>query len=30
LSTDPRVIDAARDAIARLGSSRCASPLAGG
>jgi 8-amino-7-oxononanoate synthase len=30
LSTDPRVTEAARDAIARLGSSRCASPLAGG
>jgi 8-amino-7-oxononanoate synthase len=30
LSMDPRVTDAARDAIGRLGSSRCASPLAGG
>jgi 8-amino-7-oxononanoate synthase len=30
LSGDPRVRDAARDAIVRLGSSRCASPLAGG
>ena len=30
LSTDRRVIAAAGDAIARLGSSRCASPLAGG
>lgn len=30
LSMDPRVTAAARDAIGRLGSSRCASPLAGG
>ncbi|MDQ3935863.1 MAG: aminotransferase class I/II-fold pyridoxal phosphate-dependent enzyme [Actinomycetota bacterium] len=30
LSTDPRVVEAARDAVSRLGSSRCASPLAGG
>lgn len=30
LSMDPRVTDAAREAIGRLGSSRCASPLAGG
>jgi 8-amino-7-oxononanoate synthase len=30
LSADPRVREAAREAIARLGTSRCASPLAGG
>lgn len=30
LSADPRVRDAAREAIARFGTSRCASPLAGG
>jgi 8-amino-7-oxononanoate synthase len=30
LSADPRVREAARDAIARFGTSRCASPLAGG
>jgi 8-amino-7-oxononanoate synthase len=30
LGADPRVHDAARDAIAEFGSSRCASPLAGG